>query len=432
MLLSNGCLIVFILGVNRMKVLWITNVMMPPICEALNLNIPVVGGWMYSSAKRLLQKSNIELSVACTNRFSREFIDKTIEGVRYFVLPLHCRSVDKPHAFLREYWKRVNEAVKPDIVHLHGTEFAHGLDYIEANGGNKVVVSIQGLVSVYYYYYYYGGIRERVVKRYFTMADLLRRNTMVDGAKGFARRGNVEREILQKANYIIGRTEWDKAHSWEINPKARYYFCSETLRDEFYKHTWNYNECEKHSIFVSQAGYPLKGLHQILEALPLVLKYYPDTKVYIAGKDITNRKPWYKYVGYGKYIRHLIRKYNLKGHIFFTGLLDEQAMCERYLKSNLFICPSAIENSPNSLGEAQLLAMPYLASYVGGSMDLVGSNTASLYRFEETVMLAKKICEVFAKEKFESNRDEVCWRYDSQKNVRDLLVIYEDVLSQKG
>lgn len=413
-----------------MKVLWITNVMMPPICEALGLGAPVVGGWMYSSAKRLLQNGNIELTVACTSRYSQEFVDNTIDGVRYFVLPLRYRTADKPHAFMQEYWKKVNKEVKPDVVHLHGTEFAHGLDYLIANGSDNVVVSIQGLVSVYYYYYYYGGIRERVVRKYFTLVDLLRRNTMVDGAKNFARRGKVEREILRRVNHIIGRTEWDKAHVWEINPNAKYHFCSETLRDEFYKHKWSYDKCEKHSIFVSQAGYPLKGLHQIIEALPLILKYYPDTKVYIAGKDITNKKPWYRYVGYGKYIRHLIKKYNLKDHILFTGSLNEQQMCERYLRSNLFVCPSSIENSPNSIGEAQLLAMPYLASYVGGSMDLVGSNTTSLYRFEETVMLAKKICEIFAKDRFESNREEIRWRYDAEKNLRDLLAVYEEILSR--
>lgn len=413
-----------------MKVLWITNIMMPPICEALGLGVPVVGGWMYSSAKRLLQNGNIELTVACTSRSSQEFVDNTIDGVRYFVLPLRYRTADKPHAFMQEYWKKVNKEVKPDVVHLHGTEFAHGLDYLRANGSDNVVVSIQGLVSVYYYYYYYGGIRERVVRKYFTLVDLLRRNTMVDGAKNFARRGKVEREIIRRVNHVIGRTEWDKTHVWEINPNAKYHFCSETLRDEFYKHEWSYDKCEKHSIFISQAGYPLKGLHQILEALPLVLKYYPDTKIYIAGKDITNKKPWYQYVGYGKYIRHLIKKHNLKDHIFFTGSLNEQQMCERYLKSNLFVCPSSIENSPNSLGEAQLLAMPYLASYVGGSMDLVGSNITSLYRFEETVMLAKKICEIFAKDRFESNREEIRWRYDAEKNLRDLLAVYEEILSR--
>ena len=41
-------------------------------------------------------------------------------------------------------------------------------------------------------------------------------------------------------------------------------------------------------------------------------------------------------------------------------------MKERYLKSGLFVCCSAIENSPNSLGEAMLLGLPCVTADVGG------------------------------------------------------------------
>ena len=86
----------------------------------------------------------------------------------------------------------------------------------------------------------------------------------------------------------------------------------------------------------------------------------------------------------------MIARLGISEHIEFTGMLDEKAMCDRYLKSNLFVCCSAIENSPNSLGEAQLLGMPYVASFVGGVPEIAGMNADVLYRFEETEMLAKK------------------------------------------
>ena len=41
-------------------------------------------------------------------------------------------------------------------------------------------------------------------------------------------------------------------------------------------------------------------------------------------------------------------------------------MLDRYLKSSVFVCPSALENSPNSLGEAMLLGMPCVSAAVGG------------------------------------------------------------------
>ena len=60
---------------------------------------------------------------------------------------------------------------------------------------------------------------------------------------------------------MIGRTDWDEACTKEINPKVQYHFCNESLRDSFYSGSWEYQNCEKHSIFMSQAATPIKGLH---------------------------------------------------------------------------------------------------------------------------------------------------------------------------
>ena len=54
--------------------------------------------------------------------------------------------------------------------------------------------------------------------------------------------------------------------------------------------------------------------------------------------------------------------------------------------------PSSIENSPNSLGEAQLLGVPCIASDVGGVTDMIPNKECGIiYRFEEVELLAKHI-----------------------------------------
>ncbi len=55
--------------------------------------------------------------------------------------------------------------------------------------------------------------------------------------------------------------------------------------------------------FVSQASYPIKGVHMLFEALPLILHHYPDTKVYVAGYDSTVA-PWWRIGSYGKYLKN--------------------------------------------------------------------------------------------------------------------------------
>lgn len=37
-----------------MKVLWVSNIIFPEVCNELHMTPPVVGGWMYASALALL------------------------------------------------------------------------------------------------------------------------------------------------------------------------------------------------------------------------------------------------------------------------------------------------------------------------------------------------------------------------------------------
>ena len=231
---------------------------------------------------------------------------------------------------------------------------------------------------------------------------------------------------------IIGRTSWDKAHAWAINSKAKYYFNNETLRPEFYDGSkWDYDKCDKHTIFLSQAGYPLKGLHQVLRAMPLILRHYPDTKIRVAGADITKYSTWrdkLRISGYGKLIRHMIHQLHLDNHIEFLGPLNAEQMKQVYLNCNVFVCPSSIENSPNSLGEAQLLGVPHVASFVGGVADMMVGNEENLYRFEEVEMLANKICDIFYNDNKQVDMSAVALqRHNPQYNTKHLLDIYRQI-----
>jgi len=106
------------------------------------------------------------------------------------------------------------------------------------------------------------------IQNKFTVRDFIRQDNLKQQQKKFIKLGKFEIEALRKVKHIIGRTTWDRACAYQINPEAQYHFCNETLRDKFYKHTWDIEKCEKHSIFISQGSYSIKGLHFILEAMP--------------------------------------------------------------------------------------------------------------------------------------------------------------------
>ena len=414
-----------------MNILWITNIVFPEaIAKLTGVNeLKSTGGWLLGSANMLEQKEGIKLSVATVSPLVKKLEVIQGEKTTYYILP-YGRGNQKYNKDYEPLWREVKALVQPDVVHLHGTEYTHGLAYINACGNDNVVVSIQGMKSAYYYYYY--GLTKWDIYSHLTLRDVIK-GSIIKGYKAFKKQGEFEKEIIRKVNHIIGRTFWDRANTWAINPDAQYHFCNETLRPEFYDGSqWSYNSCCKHTIFLSQAGYPIKGLHQVLRAMPIVLRHYPDTQIRVAGSDITQSigfRGILRFTGYGNIIKSLIKKYHIEESITFTGSLNAEEMKQEYLNCNVFICPSTIENSPNSLGEAQILGTPVIASYVGGIPDMMKGDEEHLYRFEEVNMLADKICRLFADEDRQVNMVEAAkLRHNQVVNVEQLVEIYNKII----
>ena len=237
-----------------MRVLWITNIPMPEISNHIGLKRNIGGGWMESSAKRIVQSDdNIQLAIACCE--GKEFIKQKIGSIVYYVLPAK-KSNTRYNKSLEDYWAIVREDFTPDIVHIHGTEYAHSLSYIRKFPKDKICVSIQGLISVIAQYYT-SGMPLLDFYTTITMRTLIGKDNLWQGKISFWKRGEFEKEILSNVKYVIGRTEWDMSHVFAINKDVKYYHCDETLRDSFYKYKWDFSQCKKHSIFLSQSSYPM-------------------------------------------------------------------------------------------------------------------------------------------------------------------------------
>ncbi len=423
-----------------MNILWITNIPLPDASSLMGEKPIPFGGWLVNAASELIKEQNIVLNVA----FPKNDIDKVEvikgENINYYPFPSVNYS-DK--ASMKENANLINiiDESKPDIVHIFGTEFPHTLAMVNVCNlkGITTIISVQGLVSVIAKHYI-TGLPIQLLNR-FTFRDFLKQDNIKQQQRKFEKRGKYEIEALQKVSHIIGRTTWDRACTSFINEDAHYHHCNETLRDVFYRHRWDINQCEKYSIFLSQGSYPIKGLHFVIESLPLLLKRYPNVKLYVGGIDITKYstlKEKLKISSYGKYIKDLINIHNLQNHIIFTGILNEKQMCELYLKSHVFVCPSSIENSPNSLGEAMMLGVPSVASDVGGIADLLKHKEEGfLYQSDAPYMLAHYICEIFGDDQLalefsENARKKALKRHDRKLNNERLKEIYHTLMEQQS
>lgn len=382
-----------------MKVLWITNIAIPQIAEAVGMKKVPVGGWMVKLADEIANTCELTLAFPYIKEVSG-----TVGNLKYYGFPNKKNDVKKAeYGVTGKALQSVVEAVKPDVIHIHGTECIHSYIMSEVckklGMQNRVVISIQGLLSVYADHYEAYLPHNISVRR--TLRDWYAGNVAFHRKK-FYRNGEYEKKAITNVQHVIGRTDWDKACCHYINPNAQYHFCNEMLRASFYEHTWNYEACEKHSIFMSQATNPIKGLHLGVEAFTLVKRDYPDAKLYIAGKSYYGKPKW-KLSYYEKYVLELIEKNNLRNDVIFTGFLDEEAMCRRYLKSNVFVSASSIENSPNSVCEAMALGMPVVSSMVGGVANLLKHGEEGFYyQADAPYMLAYYIKKFFDnKEQYE-------------------------------
>ncbi|WP_035650390.1 glycosyltransferase family 4 protein [Flavobacterium sp. ASV13] len=419
-----------------MKVLWIVNTIFPGPSEVLGLKAPVFGGWMYGLANQVGNVPGIELSIA-TIYGGNDLKKISIDEIHYYLLP--SKSHIKYDKNLESVWLQVCNQAEPDVVHIHGTEFTHGLACMRILPDLKYIVSIQGLVGIYSRYYYAGLSFTEIFKN-ISFRDIVRFDTIFQQKNKFSKRGKLEQDYLLNTNHVIGRTNWDYVHTKTISKNVDYHFCNESLRNAFYgAEKWSLNTCTPYSLFLSQAGYPIKGLHQVIKALAILKADFPNLRIRVGGGNITEYhsfKDKIKLSGYGKYIRKLLKTNKLEESVVFLGNLSEQQMVLEYQKAHIFICPSSIENSPNSLGEAQLLGTPVIASYVGGVPDMVEENeTGILYRFEEVEMLANNIRNIFndrslAQKLSIKGIEASSFRHDREINLKRTIEIYKNIALQ--
>ncbi|MBR2340762.1 MAG: glycosyltransferase [Clostridia bacterium] len=422
-----------------MKILLVCNTRLPEIAEKEGLPIEKPESWILGHINNLQANSDASIVYMFPLTDSKRKIKGNVGAISYYSydrkknICLYSREAEN------DFYNAFN-AEKPDIIHIFGTEFPHTLSAINAAEklgiSDKVVISIQGIISVIAKNHYLAGMSEKDV-RACTLRDFLRHDSIASQRKKFEKRGKYEIEAVKKASHVIGRTEWDFACLTEINPEVKYHFCNETLRESFYDGEWSAENCQKHSIFVSQSNYPLKGFHKMLEAMAIIVKKYPDAHLYTTGTDPRELRSFSQRMRktyYQKYIAKLVKRYGLDKNVTFLGFLNEEQMRDRYLKSNVFVSPSSIENSSNSVGEAMILGVPVISSDVGGIKTLMKhGEDGFLYPFDEPYMLAHYADRMFSDNPLpvmlsQNARKRARDTHNREKNAMDMLEIYSAIV----
>ena len=415
-----------------MRIIWICNLILPEFSEAFGVKKQKFGGWISGMFHSLVQEAEVMLGLCFPVYDWKRMKWGQAGGVSFYSFRSDMDAAVCSD-FMREDFTRIYSDFQPDIIHIWGTEYAHARAAFEAGVrsgmSGRILTDIQGLVSVIARHYA-AGLPDTVINRSPRSGKSIRSRV-----EEYVKRGRNEKYILERASVVCGRTDWDRICAGQISPDAWYVSCHRILREAFYNcsRRWRPESCVRHTIFVSQAVYPVKGFHYLLQALPLVLKVWPDTMVIVSGDHPGESSDADGENVYGTFLLEQINEKGLSEHIRFVGLLDEERMAEQYLSAHVFVSCSTIENNSNSVCEAMYLGVPVISSDTGGMSDIISHRQDGiLYPYDAEYMLAGWICTIFADDRLAEKLSAGAAatakeRHDKNKIKKKMLQIYRQI-----
>lgn len=392
---------------------------------------------MISLEDALKKEKDIDLSVAF---FSTEEKDSfEFEGVTYYPMFLgsdksgfqrvasRYRSMDTTDGKMLPVMLNVVKATKPDLIHIHGTEERFGLmqDYIH---DIPIVFSIQGLMAPCSLKFF-NGLPLAEIRKHETLSERLRKVTIGDEYKAFSKNATREAHYLSKAQYIFGRTAWDKYITYGFNPNRKYYVADEILRPPFYDVHWSKGGFSKGTLqLVSTISPgPYKGYETVLLTAKQLKEYsHIDFEWLVIGYDENDKLAR---------ISSQITCINpVDVNVKLLGKRKADEMVKILSEADIFIQVSHIENSPNALCEAMLIGMPIIASFAGGTSSLLDDGKEGiLVQDGEPYVLAGAISSlnknfVLAKNMGEKARQRALKRHDANRIINQILDAYNDIM----
>jgi glycosyltransferase involved in cell wall biosynthesis len=420
-----------------MRVLWIINA--PPKSVDGNDSGRTGGGWVTSLEAELSKRKDIQLGIVFksiqgnnsfftsgnTQYFPISHISDKNRFFRHINRWVHRLEDDD---LLEKFTNVINE-FKPDIIQIFGTESYYGLIISKINV--PCVIHLQGSLVLVNHKWHSG----------LSVLDILINSKFWSIYQGwgffheyffFKKAAKRELKIYNECSNFMGRTDWDKRMTSVLAPNAVYFHCDEILRQEFYLHTWHqHNSNNKFIIFSTSRDCTYKGLETVLECKKLLQKYYPESKITWKIAGVTENDE----ISY-----QIERKYKdsfVNNNVLLLGKLEEKELITAMLEADLFVHPSHIDNSPNTVCEAMLLGMPLITTYAGGIPSIIENNSEGLLVQDgDPYALAGAILELINDTKYAvklgaNARGRAIIRHNPDTIANRVLSIYKSVLSNK-
>ena len=384
----------------------------------------VLAGWQDSLERIARTCSDIELAVAFESA-DQNAVVKNIDGVTYYPLCMHYSSSELHRA--KKTWsvnaeKLIPEMLKviktfnPDLIHIFGTEWPFGL--IAEHISIPVVIHIQGAIVPY---------RNAAYPPGFSSLDdtfkSFRPKRIKDALRAQSKMKTWEEQecrIWKAVSHYMGRTAWDKQLSFMMNPQRSYYHVEEALRPDFLAETavWNRKEEGKCRLVTTGCSTFWKGPDMMLKTAKVLTDFGFDFEWFVAGNIPADLQALVEKKTNTTFAANGIR---------FLGFTQPSDLKSLLCESSMYVHTAYIENSPNSICEAQCLGVPVVSTNVGGISTLVtDGEDGLLVPANDPWQMAYNIIKLYRdlplSEKFSASARQKALKRHADENIRKQLL----------
>lgn len=396
-------------------------------------------GWIASLQQLLQTQSDLHLGFVFLANMHLEILRQG--NTTYY--PIYAQPLS-PVQKVKEYYggyKRIdrNKYVKdiqkiiadfqPDLIHVFGME--NPLITILGKTEIPIVVHIQGLLAPYDNAFFPVDFNKMSFCYPFSFREWIIRNGYIYAKKKIHIKGEEEKKIFKTVKYVMGRTKWDFQLSHLLAPQSIYFHVDEVLRNIFYEKAgqWVYKGQRRYTIVSTVSETIYKGFDLILKTAYL---FASETNIKFDWKVIGVR-------GDSKFVRFFEQGTGVKScdvNIKYLGILSAEEVCQCLLSSNVYVHPSYIDNSPNSICEAQMLGMPVISTNVGGIASLIEHDVNGLLIpangvYELAYLLGQLCQDRYLCRKLGHNAFEIAQqRHNKNKILQDLSNCYNRIIQK--
>lgn len=247
----------------------------------------------------------------------------------------------------RQWLIRTLQEIRPDVVHVHGTNF-YGC--AAADWDFPTVFTIHGIL-------------QREGKLDYT--DVGTFHQLYRRVKGYFN-SSFEVKTLKHARHIIAIspyvTEFLKEFKFD-----QVYFINNPVEEAYFELE---DRTQPKRIFFAGLIHARKGVLHLLKAIKLVRQEYPDIELYLVGKVQESE--------YEAVLRSYVRDHHLEQQVNFRGFVDDEELLQAFAECQILVLPSQEETSPMVVQQAMAAGKPVIATRAGGVPYLVEDGDSGL------------------------------------------------------